>query len=226
MLQAAPTPQESLSDDQLVALVREGRVELFELLMRRYNQRVYRIVRTVLRDDAEAEDAMQEAYVNAYAHLSDFAGRARFSTWITKIALHEAFGRIRRRNRTESLSDVQTEAASMASSVPSPEASASDGELRRLLEHAVEALPPTFRTVFVLRAIEELSVAETADALDIPEETVKTRLHRARGLIREQLAERVDRSLPSTFSFHLARCDRVVREVLARVRRQSERREP
>ena len=228
VLPVTPSGVSALDDEELVAHVLAGHTEHFELLMRRYNQRVYRVVRTILRDDAETEDVMQEAYVNAYAHLADFAGRARFSTWMTRIAVHEAFGRLRRRGRQDSLEDLDTEAA-MASTAPSPEARASDGELRALLEQAVEALPPAFRMVFVLRSIEEMSVAETAEALDIPEETVKTRLHRARSLIRDHLTECVDQSAPAAFGFHLARCDRVVTAVLGCIRspeRSSEPRRP
>jgi RNA polymerase sigma-70 factor, ECF subfamily len=222
LISSPPPPPAFPDDEQLIALVLQGRIELFELLMRRNNQRVYRVVRAILRDDTEVEDVMQEAYVNAFAHLADFSGRARFSTWITRIAMHESFARLRRRGRTESLSDFQTEVASMESSVPSPEAHASDGEMRQLLEQAVDALPGAFRTVFVLRAIEEMSVAETASVLQITEETVKTRLHRARALIRERLTEHMEQSVPAAFGFHLDRCDRVVAGVLARVRRTHE----
>jgi len=209
---------DSLSDEDLVVRVRAGDVRLFELLMRRYNARVYRAVRAILRDENEAEDVMQEAYVNAYAHLGDFSGRARFSTWLTRIAVHEAFARLRRRRRVDSLEDSSDEVHPMAAPISDPEQRASDSELRKILEDAIDVLPEGFRTVFVLRAVEQLSVRETADILDIPEETVKTRLHRARSTLQKHLVERAGAALPAVFGFHLARCDRIVTRVLDRIR--------
>src|SRR6185436_17841571 len=163
----------------VLARVRGGEIDAFEVVMRRYNQRVYRTVRAILRDEDETLDVMQEAYVNAFAHLAEFSGRARFSTWLTRIAVHEAFARLRKRKRVESLDDTESEELLMASPVLGPENRASDGELRTLLEEAVDGLPEAFRTTFVLRSVEQLSVAETAEVLGIPEETVKTRHHRA-----------------------------------------------
>src|SRR6185436_19531166 len=125
----------------LIARIKEGRPELFELLMRRHNRRVYRVIRSILRDEAEVEDVMQEAYLNAFTHLQDFAGEARFSTWLTRIAIHGAFARIRKRRLFESIDDDAGEHLEMASSGPSPEQGASDTELRGILEQAVDALP-------------------------------------------------------------------------------------
>jgi RNA polymerase sigma-70 factor (ECF subfamily) len=208
---------ESPTDEDLVSRVRAGEAACFELVMRRNNQRLFRAVRAIVGTDDEAEDVMQEAYVNAYTHLGDFSGRARFSTWLTRIAVNEAFARLRRRRRVTAIDDTNAQDHRMASPYSGPEQHASDRELRVLLEHAVDALPEAFRTVFVLRAVEQLSVAETAEVLDIPEDTVKTRLHRARGLLQTALTERVGASLPSIFDFHLSRCDRVVARVFARV---------
>jgi len=206
------------SDDDVLARVRGGDIDSFEIVMRRYNQRVYRTVRAILRDEDEALDVMQEAYVNAFAHLAEFSGRARFSTWLTRIAVHEAFARLRKRKRVESLDDTESEELLMASPVLGPENRASDGELRTLLEEAVDGLPEAFRTTFVLRSVEQLSVAETAEVLGIPEETVKTRLHRARERLQSSLSNRVGDTRPSLFGFHRPRCDRVVVNVLSRPR--------
>jgi RNA polymerase sigma-70 factor (ECF subfamily) len=205
------------TDEEIVRRVVAGETALFELVMRRHNRRVFRATRAILRSDDEAEDAMQAAYVSAFAHLSEFDGRARFSTWLTRIAVHEALGRLRRGKRLTSLDDEELEEP--MATTRSPEGAASDGELRAFLEKAILELPVGFRTVFVLRAVEEMDVEETALALDIPEETVRTRLHRARALLRDNLARTLDDAAPQTFEFHLSRCDRVVAGVLARIRR-------
>lgn len=209
-----------MDDDQVIERVCAGEIELFEVVMRRYNQRIYRTVRSILRDDDEAVDVMQEAYLNAYSHLRDFSGRARFSTWLTRIAVHEAFARLRRRRRLEPLEDSDSEDL-MTSQSPGPDERASDGELRAFLEDAVDTLPEAFRTTFMLRAVEHLSVAETAEVLGIPEETVKTRHHRARERLQNALTERVGEALPELFGFHRPRCDKVVAYVLGRIREQT-----
>lgn len=205
-------------DESLVARVVAGDTAAFEGLMRRHNRRVFRATRAILRNDEEAEDAMQEAYVSAFAHLRDFGGRARFSTWLVRIAVYEALGRLRRGKRLTSLEDVELEEEPMATT-RSPEGHASDVQLRAVLEEAIDALPVVFRTVFVMRAVEELSVEETAEALDIPPETVRTRHHRARALLRDSLGATLEASAPQVFDFHLARCDRVVFGVLDRIKR-------
>jgi RNA polymerase sigma-70 factor, ECF subfamily len=217
----APGPeveeQTPMDDEQVIERVCAGESELFEIVMRRYNQRIYRTVRSILRDDDEAVDVMQEAYLNAYSHLRDFSGRARFSTWLTRIAVHEAFARLRRRRRLEPLDDSDSEDL-MTSLTKGPDEHASDGELRVFLEEAVDTLPETFRTTFMLRSVEHLSVAETAEVLGIPEETVKTRHHRARERLQNALTERVGEALPHLFGFHRPRCDKVVAYVLGRIR--------
>ncbi len=215
-----PHPEGAMhpTDEEIIDRVRGGDIESFELVMRRYNQRIYRTVRAILREDDETSDAMQEAYVNAFMHLGDFNGRARFSTWLTRIAVHEALGRLRKRKRIEPLDDSDSEDLLMASPVNGPENSASDAELRALLEEAVDSLPEAFRTTFVLRSIEQLSVAETAEVLGIPEETVKSRHHRARERLQNALTNRVGAALPELFGFHRPRCDRVVANVLARLK--------
>jgi RNA polymerase sigma-70 factor (ECF subfamily) len=207
----------SATDEEIVARVRAGERALFEHVMRRYNQRVYRAARAILRDDHEAEDVMQEAYVRAYEHLGEFEGRARFSTWLLRIAVHEALARLRRAKRFEPLTG-ESEEPSMSTQRPaSPEQSASDQEMRALLEQAIDALPDDFRAVFVLRAVEELSGAETAECLGIPEETVKTRLFRARGRLQEAILGTLEPKLPRAFEFQRPRCDRIVAAVLRRI---------
>jgi RNA polymerase sigma-70 factor (ECF subfamily) len=190
-------------------------------LIRRYNQRLYRVVRGVLRaDEGEIEDVMQQAYVNAYLHLDQFAGRASFSTWLTKIALYEALSRARRLGRTVSLdaaveNGVEDIVERMQVDTPDPERQALTGELREVLEGAIEQLPPAYRSVFMLREVEGLSTTESADILGVREEVIKTRLHRARGMLRTELFERVGASNSAAFSFEAPRCDRIVEQVFA-----------
>jgi len=208
---------ETMDDQTVIGRVLAGDVELFEIIMRRHNEKIYRAVRAILRDDAEVEDVMQEAYLNAFSHLRDFSGRASFSTWLTRIAVHEALARLRKRRRVEPLDDAD-EGEMPAAEALRPDERATAAELRVLLEDAVERLPHAFRATFVLRSIEQLSVAETAEVLGVPEETVKTRHHRARERLRSTLTERVGEALPGLFSFHRPRCDSVVANVLARLR--------
>jgi len=210
------TAPAEVTDESIVERVKAGEVAMFELLMRRHNQRVFRATRAILKSDDDAEDAMQDAYVAAYQHLADFQGRSRFSTWLVRIAVHEALARLRKSKRNASLDDEGGEEERM-SETRSPEDATSDVELRALIEEAVDALPPAFRTVFVMRAVEEMTVPETAEALSIPEETVRTRHHRARKLLEESLAKKVETGAPSAFGFHLSRCDRVVAAVLKRI---------
>lgn len=211
----------ALSDAEVVERVRAGDAALFEILMRRYNQRVYRAARAILGDDAEAEDVMQEAYVRAYTHIDQFAGRAAFSTWLTRIAVHEALARRRRSGRYEHL-DPEADAPRREAPAPSaagrdPERHMFEGEMKELLESAVDALPGDYRATFVLREVEGLSTAETAESLGVSEDVVKTRLHRARALLRRDLFERVGASTPAAFQFEAPRCDRVVAAVLRRI---------
>lgn len=206
-----------LSDEEVVERVRAGDRALFEVLMRRHNQRVFRAARSIVRTDDEAEDVMQEGYVLAFQHLGDFAGRSQFSTWLTRIVVHEALKRVRRGKRITFEEDMDESPSDDAHS-DNPEKLAGDRELARAVEHAVEQLPEIFRAVFVLRAVEQMTVSETSEALGVPEDTVKTRLHRARAAIQKRLLERTDSLTTSLYDFHLSRCDRVVAAVLARLR--------
>lgn len=213
-----------LQDEDVVARVLDGDTAMFEVIMRRYNQRLYRVARAIVRDDAEAEDVMQDAYVRAYRYLGQFEGKAKFATWLTRIAVHEALARKRRQSRFE-----EPEAASeqkgdpmdqFASSAMTPEQQASNSELRALLESTIEELPESYRTVFMLRDVEQMSISEAAEALQISEENVKVRLHRARAMIRKNLYARAGVEGSSTFQFHAVRCDRVVKNVFERIQNE------
>lgn len=198
----------------------------FRVLMRRHNQMLYRAARSILKDDAEAEDAVQEAYLQAYRAMGDFRGDAKLSTWLVRIVVNEAIGRRRKRNRRaevirldgESEHEVETAETDMnESTAERPERAAIRAQVRRLVEKKIDELPDAFRTVFVLRAIEEMSVEESASALGIPEATVRTRFFRAKGLLREALAREVDFGFEDAFAFAGARCDRIVAAVMERL---------
>jgi RNA polymerase sigma-70 factor, ECF subfamily len=219
-------PSATLADEEIVRRVRAGDSAVFEILMRRHNQRVYRVVRAVVKDDADIEDVMQQAYINAFTHLHQFEDRSQFSTWLIRIALHEAFGRRRKMQRAETTtarnrSDVDDDPGEFMDTVTSPEADperqAYAQELHRLLEAAVDTLPEGYRTVFMLRDIEGLSTSETGQGLGLGDEAVKTRLHRARVMIRRAVTVRIGEAAAGAFQFRVPRCDRVVSAVLARV---------
>jgi RNA polymerase sigma-70 factor (ECF subfamily) len=210
----------TLEDEEIAARVRAGDLPLFELLMRRYNQRLYRVARAIVKNDAEAEDVAQQAYVNAYVNLHQFEGRAKFSTWLTRITVHEALNRARKQARIAWPGEDAEEdpMERFASPALDPERQAASSELGALLERAVDDLPESYRAVFVMRDVEGLSTAETAECLDLSEEAVKTRLHRAKAMLRESLFERAGVAAPTAFSFHLSRCDRIVAAVFARIK--------
>lgn len=200
--------------------------------MRRYNQRVYRAARAIVRDDAEAEDVVQEAWLSAYSHLAQWEGRAKFSTWLTRIAIREAWAtaataRKARRVQAKAEGIAQAEdrmidrddsSGAPADQKTGPEENAAAREARSYLDSAVEALPEEYRVVFVLRAVEELSTAETAESLDLTEENVKVRLHRARAMLRRELLTRAGPGIAAVYPFAGARCDRMVLAVMSRIR--------
>jgi RNA polymerase sigma-70 factor, ECF subfamily len=203
-----------LRDAEVVRRVVAGERALFEVLMRRYNQRVYRAVRSLLRDDHEVDDAMQQAWLSAFAHLDQFQGASAFSTWLTRIALNEALARIRQRSRLTPVERLPEEDDGMRSAPQDPEARASDRELARMVEVAVDELPDHYRSVFMLREIEGMSTSDTAEALSVSEDVVKVRLHRARLALREALYARAGAAAPEAFTFLGWRCDRMVAKVL------------
>lgn len=206
-------------DDVLIRRVLDGDTARFELLMRRHNERIYRAARSIVRDDEEAEDVMQQAYVNAFAHLHQFHGSARFSTWLTRIAINEALARVRSRNRYDVFDDERLDVQPFLLQRPSedPERQASTRELHGLLEWAIDCLPNGMREVFVLREVEGLSTAEVAESLSVSEDVVKTRLSRGRAALRRLLLERTGATAPEAFRFYRPRCDRVVAHVLERI---------
>jgi RNA polymerase sigma-70 factor (ECF subfamily) len=214
---------DGLDDRALVGRCRTGDESAVRALTRRYNRRLYRIARSILRNDAEAEDVVQEAYVRAFTGLDRFRGDAAFGTWVTRIAMNEALGRLRRRPTVSwEEGDERLPAAVLpfrtAPPPADPERTMAQREIRDLLEHSIDALPDAFRTVFVARIVEGLSIEETADLLDLRPETVKTRLHRARVLLRGTLDRQLGSALADTFPFDGARCERVTDAVIARLR--------
>lgn len=227
-MQTAPTRKNEphLSDAEILQRIFSGDRDAFELLMRRYNRPLYRTARGILKDDAEAEDVLQDAYLLAFNNLAKFRGEASLSTWLTRIVVNEAIARARKTVRraeiiqlgSEPPEDNATAEASMNQSTPAqPEQMVQRAEVRRLIEKKIDGLPEAFRIVFIMRELEEMTVEETAACLDIPEATVRTRHFRAKGLLREALSSEIDFALQDAFSFDGARCDRIVSGVLGRV---------
>lgn len=222
--EVAATMLNGASDAELVRFARGGSAAAFRAIMERHNRRLFRAVRSVLRDEAEAEDALQDAYLQAFANLGRYRGEAELSTWLMRIALNEAFARLRRSRRGARL-DAEVEAGMgsviefpfQGAAAVDPERLAGRAEIRRLLESAIDELPEAFRIVFVLRCVEQLSVEDTAAALGVPEETVKTRLHRAKRKLRTALSRQVAGALDGAFPFGGARCARICSAVLGRL---------
>lgn len=208
-----------LSDEEVVARVLAGDDALFELIMRRHNQRLYRTIRAILREETEVEDVMQQAYINAYTHLGQFAGDARFSTWLTRIAVNEALARLRRSRFVvaENNLDYSDAMTTAPSSEMTPEENASNEQLRRILEEAILALPDAYRLLFVMRELDGLSTEEAAAALNVSTDVVKTRLHRARTMLRQSLLTRAGLLTDSLFPFRDTRCNRVVGYVMEEI---------
>jgi RNA polymerase sigma-70 factor, ECF subfamily len=211
------------TDRQLVALVGQGNGAAFAQIMRRNNRRLFRLVRAIVQDDLEAEEVVQETYVRGFAALAGWRGDASLSTWLSRIALNEALALAQRRHKTVEFDRVAEMPAESRSTAfehllnPSPETVAARAEIRHLLERAIDDLPVEFRAVFMLRAIEQLSVEETAASLDIRPETVRTRFFRARRLLRRALGRELADVLEDTFPFAGARCDRIMAKVLQRL---------
>ena len=214
------------SDIAIAQRIAAGDQEAFQLLMRRYNQTLYRTARSILKDDAEAEDAVQDGYLLAYLGMGKFRGEAKLSTWLMRIVANEAIARVRKGRRRAEVIQMsgETQRDGEAEEVNVNEATADEpgraalrAQTRRLLEEKIDALPDAFRAVFVLRAVEEMTVEETAAALNIPEATVRTRFFRAKGLVREALAREIDFAIEDAFAFAGDRCDRIVAGVLTRL---------
>lgn len=216
---------EGMSDEEVVVGMLAGETSLSEVIIRRYHQRLYRTTRAILRDDAQAEEAAQDAYLQAYQRLSQFAGRAKFGAWLLRIAVNQGLMRLRSRRRYEEPDTISEDEGDrmdrFASPMSNSEQQASNAELRRLLEHSIEELSESQRTVFVLRDVEEMSTNETAEALGITEESVKIRLHRARALLRKKLYSHATMATKEAFAFGAARCDRMARNVFEGIRQRS-----
>lgn len=221
---AAPRP---LDDAELARRIGARDERAFETVMRAHNSMLYRLARSILRDDAEAEDAVQEAYLSAYRNIASFRGGAKLSTWLARIVINEAYGRLRKQKQRGVVvpfdagvhEQARTEEETMADDrAEQPDAAAMRAELRRLLERQIDALPEQFRTAFVLREVEEISVEDAAECLDVPPATVRSRAFRARALLRESLSREIDTATVDAFGFAGARCDRIVANVLERVR--------
>jgi RNA polymerase sigma-70 factor, ECF subfamily len=209
-----------LSDEEVVRLILSGERTAFVALMQRYDQLLYRTARSILRNDADAEDALQESYLLAYRALGRFRRQAKLSTWLIRIVVNEALGRLRKRRQAgaaESENALQTWRDGYLSAPERPDESLSRADTRRLVEARIDALPAAYRIVFVLRVVQDLSVAEISAALRIPRATVRSRLSRARGLLRSALAG-VDITTEDIFRFAGARCDRLVHSVMAKLK--------
>ena len=212
---------DELSDETIVERVRAGDVALYEIIVRRHNQRLYRTIRAVLRDDRDVEDVMQQAYIDAYTHLDQFRGTAKFSTWLTRIAVNRAIrtGRGSGPVLVPAAADPDRAIEQAPAKNIDPEHAMYGHELKVVLESLIEQLPEQFRVVFVMREVEGLSTAETAACLELNEETVKTRLHRAKRLLKDRLDRDLGPAASSVYAFHLSRCDRVVDGVMAAITR-------
>ncbi len=222
VLQAAEADRRS--DAELVDRARARDEGAVRAITKRYNRRLFRVARSILRDDAEAEDVVQESYVRAFTGLDLFRGDASFATWITRICVNEALGRLRRRRPTvdwesygENRSAAQVIDFPLSAASNDPERTMAQSEIRAVLERAIDELPDAFRAVFVARLVEDMSVEETADLFGLKPETVKTRLHRARGMLRDALDKQLGPILTSTFPFDGRRCDRMTDAVVRRV---------
>ncbi|MBA5607076.1 RNA polymerase sigma factor [Duganella sp. FT3S] len=223
-MQPNPIPAlPDLPDAELARRVAAGERDAFTLLMRRYNRSLYRAARSILRDDAEAEDALQDAYLLALAAIGQYRAEAKLGTWLTRIVVNAALAQARRGRRRAAVIQLDGSAEpgeeqDMRNGAhATPEDAALRTQMRQLLEQSIDQLPEAFRTVFMLRAVEEMSGEEVAACLDIPEATVRSRYFRARSLLRAALAQRVDVALEDAFGFDGARCDRIVAGVLARL---------
>jgi len=225
MLNTQQQAPELITEAELVSRAAQGNEAAFETIMRRHNQRLFRTARSILKNDLEAEEALQEAYLHAWRALGGFRSDAKLSTWLIRIVANEALGRLRRKTAqvipleaAMNSIDPEIQVSLLDNPDQRPENSVMRAQMRKLLEARIDLLPEAFRTVFMLRAVEEMSVEEVSQALGIPEATVRTRFFRARGMLREDLANHIDIAVSDAFAFDGARCDRIVAGVLARTK--------
>ena len=211
------------SDSELIARTLAGDPNAFRSIMQKYNRRLFRIARSILRDDSEVEDVLQDSYVRAFTHLRDFRGDAALATWLSRIVMNEALGRLRKpRESSVSLDALPGSAADIIvfplnAGQNDPERTVAQHEILRFVERAIDNLPPAFRAVLIARLVEGMSIEETADLLSIRPERVKTRLFRARELLREQIDRQIDPVLFDAFPFAGRRCERVIELVMRRL---------
>ena len=204
---------EILNDDEIIARILHGEKDLYSIIVRRYNQRLYRVGMSMINDDAEVEDAMQVAYINAYENLGKFAFRSSFPTWLTRILINECLLRLRKRKKSISMNDENIENVMKQDKRPqTPVTTTVNSELRSILNDAIGKLPEIYRTVFIMREIENMNIAETKECLNISEVNVKVRLNRAKAILRDILS--VQYSKEDILHFHLSRCDRMVEKVM------------
>jgi len=204
---------EILNDDEIIARILNGEKDLYSIIVRRYNQRLYRVGISMINDDTEVEDAMQVAYINAYENLGKFAFRSSFPTWLTRIFINECLLRLRKRKKSISMNDENMENVMRQDKVPqTPVTTTVNSELRSILNDAIRQLPETYRTVFVMREIEKMNIAETKECLNISEVNVKVRLNRAKAMLRDILSAQYSKD--DILHFHLSRCDRMVDTVM------------
>jgi RNA polymerase sigma-70 factor, ECF subfamily len=230
MKPSSPSRAESskdAADSVLVGAIAQGDHAAFETLMRRYNGKLFRIARSIVKDDSDAEDVLQDAYMDAYRHIDDFRGDSQVATWLTRIVINQALMRLRKEKRRSVIVPFRDPGSGEAEraevdvadrTTESPSSRLLRGEIRRILERRIDELPLSFRTVFIMREVEDMSVEETAEALGIAAATVRSRLFRARALLRESLAREMDMATVDVFAFAGARCDRIVAAVLLRAR--------
>jgi RNA polymerase sigma-70 factor (ECF subfamily) len=228
---AVSMPSDTSTDKELVSLALAGNDAAFALIMRRYNRLLFRSARSILKNDDDTQDAVQEAYLGAWRALGSFRSDAKLSTWLVRIAVNEALGRLRRQGQgarvipltaSTDLNDESPEMQMQANPDEQPEQWAMRAQVRQQIEARIDQLPDQYRTVFMLRGVEELNVEEVATALGIPEATVRSRFFRARSLLREGLSRDIDMAVGTAFSFAGARCDRIVEGVLARIAQKRE----
>jgi RNA polymerase sigma-70 factor, ECF subfamily len=210
----------ALTDEEIVERVLAGDTALYQVVVRRYNTRLYRVAHAILKNDGEAEDVMQAAYVRAFQNLGQFAWRAKFSTWLTRIAVHEALARAHKAKRFEDWDNMNENMQNEIGVAPlklNPESETASVEMSKILEQAIETLPDQYRAVVMMRTVEEMTTAETAESLSLTEDNVKIRLYRAHGMLRKELYQNARMSAADAFPFHAPRCDRIVANVFVRL---------
>ena len=208
---------EILNDEEIIARILHGEKDLYSMIVRRYNQRLYRVGMSIINDDTEVEDAMQVAYINAYENLGKFAFRSSFPTWLTRILINECLLRLRKRKKSISMNDENMENVMRQNKEPqTPVTAIVNSELRSILNNAISKLPEKYRSVFVMREIENMNIAETKECLDLSEVNVKVRLNRAKAMLRDILSAQYSKD--DILQFHLSRCDRMVEKVMTSIR--------